>query len=69
MTNKTIGVALLVVGVILAFYGISASESFASEVNEAVTGTPTDRAVWFLVGGAALGVVGLVLLLRPGRRV
>lgn len=67
MNNKAIGLAMLVVGVILVVYGISATDSFASEVKETFTGTPTDKSIWLLVGGAALGIVGLFVTLRPGR--
>ena len=68
MNNKAIGLAMLVVGVILLIYGINASESVTSEVKEAITGTPTDKTIWLLVGGAALGLIGLVIALRPGNR-
>jgi hypothetical protein len=65
--NKIVGAALLAVGVLLLVMGINASDSFSSEVSEAVRGTPTDRSIWLLVGGGVMGVVGLGLLLigRP----
>ncbi len=65
--NKPIALALLVVGCILLLFGISASDSFASNVSETFTGNPTDRSIWFTVGGAALGIIGLVGLMR-GRK-
>jgi hypothetical protein len=65
--NKTIGAAILVVGVILLFFGLSAGDSFASEFKEAITGNPTDRVIWLVVGGAALAVAGIVTLARSGR--
>lgn len=61
--NKIVGAALLAVGVLLLIMGFNASESFSSEVSEAVRGTPTDRSIWFLVGGGVMGVVGLGMLL------
>lgn len=66
--SKTVGAVLLVIGIVLLIYGFSASESFASEVSEAVTGNPTDRSIWFLVGGAILAIVGLGQLLTSSRR-
>lgn len=66
MSNKAIGIALLVVGVILLIFGLNASESIGSEVKEAFTGTPTDKSLWLIVGGSLLGVLGLVAVLRPG---
>jgi len=58
--NKSISIALLVAGVALTVIGINASNSFGSSVSRAFTGSPTDKAVWMLVGGIFMGVVGLV---------
>jgi hypothetical protein len=57
-----------VVGVILVIYGINASNSVGSEISEAVTGEPTDRSMWLLIGGAVLAVIGLVGTLRGRSR-
>jgi len=67
MPVKVIGLVALVVGVILVVYGINASDSVSSEVKEALSGTPTDKAMWLLIGGAALGVLGLAVLARGVR--
>jgi len=56
--------ALLVIGAILLFYGLRAGDSVGSDVSRAVTGTPTDKTVWFLVGGVLAGVIGLFGILR-----
>jgi uncharacterized membrane protein YidH (DUF202 family) len=66
MPNKAIGLALLVVGVILLILGINAADSVGSEVKEVFTGTPTDKSIWLIVGGALLGVLGLIAVTRPG---
>lgn len=55
--NKTISLVFLVVGIVLLVYGFNASDSVASNVSEAVTGTPTDRSMWLII----LGVVGVVV--------
>jgi hypothetical protein len=65
--NKPIAIALLVGGLILLFFGINASESFGSDVSRTFTGSPTDKSVWMIVGGAVLSVVGLASLLM-GRK-
>lgn len=65
--NRPVSLVLLVVGVILVIYGINASNSVGSDVSRVVTGTPTDKSMWMLIGGAVLAVVGLVGTLR-GRR-
>lgn len=65
--NKTISLVFLVIGVVLLVYGFNASDSVASEVNEAVTGTPTDRSMWLIILGAVGVVVGGIGLVA-GRR-
>jgi hypothetical protein len=62
--NKLIGIALLVGGVVLLIVGINATNSFSSDVSRFFTGSPTDKAVWMLIGGAVASVVGLVVTLR-----
>jgi len=66
--NKGISVAMLIVGCILAVWGVTALESFSSDVSRAFTGSPTDKSMWLLLGGIALGVVGLfgILSSRKG---
>ena len=56
--KKGISVALLAVGAVLIIWGISASESFSSDVSRFFTGSPTDKAVWLLIGGIATAIVG-----------
>lgn len=65
--NKGISVALLAVGVILIVLGINASESFSSDVSRAFTGSPTDKAMWLLIGGVAAAVVGLFGFFRGAK--
>lgn len=65
--NKALSLALLAGGIVLLVFGFGASESFSSDVSRFFTGSPTDKAVWMLVGGAVLTVTGLVGLLRAAR--
>ena len=58
--NKPISVALLVAGVILTVIGINSTNSFSSDVSRFFTGSPTQKAVWMLMGGILMGIVGLV---------
>jgi uncharacterized membrane protein YidH (DUF202 family) len=67
-TNKLIGLILLAGGIVLVIYGISASESFTSDVSRFFTGSPTDKAIWMIIGGIAAVIVGLLGLLRPHAR-
>lgn len=55
-------IVLLVAGVVLLVFGLQGSDSFASEVKEAIDGTPTDKSIWLIVLGAAFSVAGLVAL-------
>lgn len=62
--NKAISLALVVAGVILLGYGVSASDSVSSDLSRAFTGSPTDRTIWLLVGGAVAAAVGAAGLFR-----
>ena len=61
--NKPLSVVLLVAGVVLLIFGLNASNSFSSDVSRAITGNPTDKSIWFLVGGGAAAIIGLFGLL------
>ena len=65
--NKTFSIALLVGGIGLMIFGINATNSFSSDVSRFFTGSPTNKAVWMLLGGIAATAVGLMLTLRSGK--
>jgi hypothetical protein len=65
--NRTISLALLVGGVVLMVIGVSATNSFSSDVSRFFTGSPTDKAVWMLIGGLVAAVIGLAGTLRGSR--
>ena len=44
--------------------GINAMNSFSSDVSRFFTGSPTDKAVWMLIGGIVATGVGLTGTLR-----
>ncbi len=62
-TNQLVGVVLLVIGVILLYFGWQSSQSLGDQVSEAVTGRFTDGTMWFIIGGAAAVVAGGFLAL------
>ena len=66
--NKLISVALLVGGVVLIIYGINATNSFTSDISKFFTGSPTDKAVWMLIGGVIAAIIGLTGTLRSSRQ-
>lgn len=62
-TNRIVGVVLLVVGVALFVIGMNASHSMADRMSDFFRGRLTDATTWYIVGGIAAGVLGLVILL------
>jgi hypothetical protein len=65
--NKPISLGLLVAGIVLIGYGINASDSVGSSFSRAFTGSPTDKTLWFLIGGAAAAAVGAAGLFRGSK--
>ena len=65
--NKLISLVLLIGGIALIFFGISASDSIGSSFSRFFTGSPTDKAMWLFIGGTSAIVVGLVGVLRRSR--
>ncbi len=65
--NKGIGMALLVVGAALIFFGFNASDSASSDVSRFFTGAPTNKALWMLLGGGAAVIVGAVMTFRGSK--
>ena len=62
--NKALSLAILAGGIVLVIYGVAASKSFSSDISRFFTGTPTDKAIWMLLGGIVVAIIGLVGLLR-----
>ena len=65
--NKIVSLALLVGGVVLIIVGVNATNSFSSDVSRFFTGSPTDKAVWMLIGGILAAVVGLAGTVRGSK--
>ena len=65
--NKIISLALLVGGIVLISYGLSASESISSDFSRFFTGNPTEKTMWLLIAGIVASVVGAVGLLRGSK--
>ena len=66
--NKIISIVLLIGGVVLAVLGVQATNSFRSDVSRFFTGSPTDKAIWMLIGGIVAGVIGLIGVMRGSKR-
>lgn len=59
--NKIIGIVLLVVGLILLYFGWQSSQSVGDQVVETFTGHFTDGTMWYFILGAVGVVAGLGL--------
>jgi NO-binding membrane sensor protein with MHYT domain len=62
--SKAISLALLAGGILLLVFGVMATTSLSSDISRFFTGSPTDKAIWMLIGGVVASVVGAVGLLR-----
>jgi hypothetical protein len=64
MPSKTIGIVLLVVGALLLYFGLQATEAPLEQARETLTGDYSDQTMVYLIGGAAAAIAGVALLLR-----
>jgi len=62
--NKLISLAILAGGIVLVVFGVAATNSFSSDISRFFTGSPTDKAIWMLLGGIVAIIIGLVGLSR-----
>ena len=62
--GKVLGIALIVLGAGLIFWGYQLSGSVAAQLTETVSGSMPDEVMVRYIGGAVCGVVGVVLALR-----
>lgn len=67
--QKIVGIVLLVVGVALLVIGLNSSNSIADQVSETFTGRFTQATTWYILGGLAAAVLGLLMLIgRFGKK-
>ena len=65
--RRVLGVVLLAGGVVLIVLGITASRSLGNQLSNAFLGHFNQATMWYLIGGIAAAVVGLILLLGRSR--
>jgi hypothetical protein len=64
IVSKVLGLALIVVGVGLAWWGYELSGSLTSQLTRTVSGALPDAVMYRYIGGAVCGVVGLFLVAK-----
>lgn len=66
--KKVIGIVLLVVGAVLLYFGLQATDAPLEEARETLTGNYSDQTMLYLIAGAAAAVGGIALLLIGAKR-
>jgi hypothetical protein len=61
--QRTVGVVLLVAGIVLLIVGMNASNSVADQVSNTFTGRFTQSTMWCILGGITAAVLGLFMVL------
>ena len=61
------GIALLVIGVIVLIAGMNASHSAADQISNTFTGRFTQDTAWYIFGGGAAALVGLLMVVFGAR--
>jgi hypothetical protein len=64
---RSVGTILLGFGVVLIILGASASKSLADNLSSTFLGHMTQATMWYLYGGIASAVAGLLLVLGSYR--
>jgi amino acid transporter len=60
-SQRIVGIVLLIVGLVAVFIGMNASHSAADQVNRTFTGRFTDTTTWYILGGLAAALVGMLM--------
>jgi hypothetical protein len=61
---KILGIALVVIGIGLTYWGYQLSGSIGSKITQVVTGSDTDKVMTFYISGAVCFVVGIFLSIK-----
>lgn len=62
--EKALGLALIVIGAGLAYWGYQMSESLSSQVSSTITGSLPKDVMYRYIGGAASAIAGVFLFLK-----
>jgi hypothetical protein len=61
--QRIFGIVLLLGGVALLIIGMNASHSAADQISNTFTGRFTNDTAWYIFGGGAVAVFGLLMVL------
>jgi hypothetical protein len=61
--TRIVGVVLLIAGIVLIIVGVVASRSLGESLSRAFLGRFTHQTMWYIFGGIAAAVIGLLLTL------
>jgi drug/metabolite transporter (DMT)-like permease len=64
MITRLIGIALILAGIGLAFWGYQISETLTVQLTSKVTGSMPDEVLYRYIAGGACGIAGLFLALK-----
>ena len=62
--NKVVSLVIFAAGIVLVVFGVAATKSFSSDISRFFTGSPTDKAIWMMIGGIVAIIIGLAGLSR-----
>lgn len=60
--TRILGIVALVIGIILLVIGVNASHSAADQISNTFTGRFTQATTWYIVGGIAAALFGILAL-------
>jgi len=66
--SRIFGIVLLVAGAALLVIGMNASHSVGDQVSQTFTGRFTKETMWYLIGGGAAALFGLLMVFSGGKR-
>jgi uncharacterized membrane protein len=61
-TKKIAGIVLIVVGAVLLYFGLQATDAPLEQARESLTGDYSDRTMLYLICGGAAAIAGVALL-------